>query len=323
MPAQGRWVSALSGLGAKSRRGHRGRVPRGRPPAAHRFRFSYSLVYMSTHIITDSTCDLPPELIQRYGIEVIPIGLTMDRHAYQDGVDLSASDFYRQLPSLRYIPTTASPSLSVIEAAYQRARGQDIAAIFLAASFSSLYLTAQSAAREFAAAQGTAVAVIDSGQLSLGLGWQVLAAAEAAAAGQPLVGVLAAVAATRRRLKVYALLDALEYVRHGGRVSAFTAALGGLLRIKVDVELMAGEVKPVFKMRTRHQAIDKLAELARGLGPLERLAILHAHRLEEAQHLAEQLSSCAPQPPLLIEVCGAVATHVGPGALGVAAVTSA
>jgi DegV family protein with EDD domain len=281
---------------------------------------------MPTHIITDSTCDLPPEIIQRYGIHVIPIGLTLDRRTYLDGVDLSASDFYRQLPSLRQIPSTAAPSHSVIEAAYRRAAGQDIAAIFLAASFSSLYHTAQSAAREFTAAHGrqsVQIAVVDSGQLSLGLGWQVLAAAEAAAAGQPLAGVLTAVAATRRRLKVYALLDTLEYVRHGGRVSAFAAALSGLLCIKVDVELTAGEVRPVFKMRTRHQAIDKLVDLTQGLGPLKRLAILHAHRLEDAQWLAEQLSACAPQPPLLIEVCGTVATHVGPNALGVAAVTAA
>jgi DegV family protein with EDD domain len=278
---------------------------------------------MPTQIITDSTCDLPPELIQRYGIQVIPIGLTLDQRTYQDGVDLSASEFYRQLPSLRQVPTTAAPPLGVIEAAYRRAGGQEVAAVFLAASFSSLYLTAQNMAREFSATQGTPIAVIDSGQLSLGLGWQVLAAAEAAAAGQPLAGVLAAVSATRRRLKVYALLDTLEYVRKGGRVSAFAAALGGLLRIKVDVELTAGEVKPVYKMRTRHQAIDKLAELAQRLGPLERLAILHAHRLTDAQHLAEQLAPCTPQPPLLIEVSGTVATHVGPNALGLAAVTVA
>jgi DegV family protein with EDD domain len=281
---------------------------------------------MTTRIITDSTCDLPLELIRRYDIHVIPIGLTLDHHAYQDGIDLSAGDFYRQLPSLRHIPATAAPSTRAIEAAYERAAGHDIAAIFLAASFSSLYHTAQSVARELSAAQSRPspqIAVIDSGQISLGLGWQVLAAAKAAAAGQSLAGVLAAVTATQQRLKVYALLDTLEYVRHGGRVSAFTAALGGLLRIKVDVELIAGQVKPVFKMRTRRQAIQKLAELALGLGPLERLAILHAHRLEDAQHLVEQLAQCAAQPPLLVEVCGAVATHVGPNALGFAAVTTA
>ena len=280
---------------------------------------------MPTRIITDSTCDLPAELIQRYSIHVIPIGLNLDHRAYQDGVDLSPGDFYRQLPSLQKIPTTAAPAASVIQAAYQRARAadDDIVAIFVAASFSSLYQTAQHLARELSGAQGRQIVVVDSGQLSLGLGWQVLAAAEAAAAGGSPDGVLAAVAATRQRLKLYALLDTLEYVRQGGRVGAFTAAVGGLLRIKVDVELTAGEVKPVFKTRTRRKAAEKLAELTAALGPLERLAILHAHCLEDAQRLAGKLASQAPQPPLLVEVCGAVATHVGPNALGVAAVAVA
>jgi DegV family protein with EDD domain len=280
---------------------------------------------MSTRIITDSTCDLPADLIQRHGIYVIPVGLNLDHRAYQDGVDLSPGDFYRQLPRLQKIPTTAAPSASVIEAAYRRARagGDDIVAIFVAASFSSLYQVAQRAARELSGVPGRQIVVVDSGQLSLGLGWQVLAAAEAAAVGQSPDGVLAAVVATRRRLKLYALLDTLEYVRQGGRVSAFTAAVGDLLRIKVDVELTAGQVKPVYKMRTRRKAVEKLAELTQGLGPLERLAILHAHCLEDAQRLADKLAPQAPQPPLLVEVSGAVATHVGPNALGVAAVTAA
>ncbi len=280
---------------------------------------------MSTRIITDSTCDLPAKLIQRYGIHVIPIGLNLDHRAYQDGVDLSPSDFYRQLPRLQKIPTTAAPSASAIEAAYQRARAadDDIVAIFLAASLSSLYQTAQHAAHELSRARGRRIVVVDSGQLSLGLGWQVLAAAEAAAAGQSTEGVLAAVAATRQRLKLYALLDTLEYVRQGGRVSAFTAAVGDLLRIKVDVELTDGQVKPVFKMRTRRTAVEKLAELTQALGPLERLAILHAHCPEDAQRLADRLAPQAAQPPLLIEVSGAVAAHVGPNALGVAAVVAA
>ncbi len=280
---------------------------------------------MSTRIITDSTCDLPAELITRYGIHVIPIGLNLDHRAYQDGVDLSPSDFYRRLPRLQKIPTTAAPSASAIEAAYQhgRAADDDIVAIFLAASLSSLYQTAHHAALKLSGARGRRIVVVDSGQLSLGLGWQVLAAAEAAAAGQSTEGVLAAVAATRQRLKLYALLDMLEYVRQGGRVSAFTAAVGGLLRIKVDVELTDGQVKPVFKMRTRRKAVEKLAELTQALGPLERLAILHAHCPEDARRLADRVAPQAPQPPLLVEVSGAVATHVGPNALGVAAVAVA
>jgi DegV family protein with EDD domain len=275
---------------------------------------------MPVRVITDSTCDLPPALVERYGLHVIPIFVTLDGECYRDGVELSSGEFYDRLPALKDFPTTAAPSASAIEEAYQRHPGDDLVAIFLTSKFSNLYHSAWLAAREPGLAQGRRIAVIDSGQLSLGLGWQVLAAAEAAAAGQPLPQVLTAVEAVQQRLKVYALLDTLEYVRHGGRVSAFAAALGGLLRIKVDVELVDGDVLPIYKLRTRRLAIEKLAEMALALGPLERLAVLHADRLADAQALAERLAPCAQQPPLIVEACGVVATHVGPNALGVAAV---
>ncbi len=166
------------------------------------------------------------------------------------------------------------------------------------------------------------MAVIDSGQLSLGLGWQVLAAAEAAAAGHSWDDTLAAVQSVQRRVRVYAMLDTLEYVQHGGRVSALAAGLGDLLHIRVTVELAQGEVKPLFKSRTRRQAMARLVDLTQALGPLERLAVLHARRPADAQLLAEELASCASQPPLIIEVSGVVVAHVGPEALGIAAVTA-
>jgi DegV family protein with EDD domain len=273
-------------------------------------------------ILTDSSCDLPSDLVDRYGLQVIPIMATLDGQSYQDGVDLSRDEFYRRLPGLKNLPTTAAPSLSVIEAIYRQFDGEDLLGIFLASKFSSLYGLAQQAGRAPGAAPKRQVAVVDSGQLSLGLGWQVLAAAEAAAAGQSWAGTLASVQSVQRRVRVYALLDTLEYVRHGGRVSALAATLGDLLHIKVTVELANGEVRPLFKSRTRRQAMDKLVELTQALGPLERLAILHAHRPLDAQRLAEQLALCASQPPILVEASGVVVAHVGPNALGVAAVTA-
>ncbi len=275
------------------------------------------------HIITDSTCDLPPALIARYDLRLVPIFITLDGVPYRDGVDLSTEVFYQRLPDLRTIPTTAAPAAPALEAIFRQFPGEDLVCLFLTRKFSSLYEAARQLAADPQMAQGRKIAVVETGQLSLGIGWQVLAAAEAAAAGKPLAEVLAAVAGVQQRLKVYALLDTLDYVRHGGRVSAFAAAVGNLLQIKVDVELVDGEVKPVFKLRTRRQAIDKLVALTQALGPLERLAILHAHRLEEAQALAERLAACAAPPPLMVEVSGVVTAHVGPNALGVAVVKAA
>jgi DegV family protein with EDD domain len=270
-------------------------------------------------VVTDSTCDLPPQWVARYGIRVVPALVTLDGRAYRDGLELSRADFYRRLPALRPLPTTAAPSAGDFAAAYHRCGDNDIVVVALAAALSGIF----NAARLGAEGWGERVTLIDSGNLSMGLGWQVLAAAEAAVAGAGAAQVVRAVQSTQQRLTLLAALDTVEYLRRGGRASALTALLGELLQIKPLLEVRAGQVIPLGRLRTRSKARAGLAERIEALGPLQRVAVLHAAAEAEARELAERLAALSQEPPIVVEATTVIGTHVGPGALGVAAISKA
>jgi DegV family protein with EDD domain len=273
---------------------------------------------LAFHIVTDSTCDLPAEIVNRYSLSVVPAVLNLDGKSYRDGIDISRSDFYQRLPQLKELPTTSVPAAGEFEALYRRHGDSEIISIHLASQLSGMLNTARLGAE----ASGARVTVIDSGQVSMGLGWQVLAAAEAASNGKTLAETLAAIESARGRIKLFALLDTLEFLRRGGRASAVTATLGKLLQIKPVLELAEGQVIPLEKPRTWNRGVEKLMDLAKDLGSLERLAVLHADCLAEAQALAQRLTPHTAHPPIVVEVTTVIGTHVGPGALGIAAVTA-
>ncbi len=170
---------------------------------------------MKLGIVTDSTCDLPKYLIEQHELEVIPSILVIDGNEYADGINLTREDFYKRLPSLQTQPTTAAPSIGDFSTRYESllTRGCDhILSIHAASALTSILNIAKQASKEF----GDRVTCADSMSLSLGLGFQVLGAAEAAELG--LQAALDAIQSTRARLKVYASLDTLENLRRSGRV---------------------------------------------------------------------------------------------------------
>ncbi len=274
---------------------------------------------MPVHIVTDSTCDLPPDLVARYGIQVVPAVVNIGERSFRDGLDLSRTDFYRQLPSLNPLPTTAAPSAGAFTEAYQRCGAGDIVAITLASKLSAMY----NAARLGAEALPGRVTLIDSAQVSMGLGWQVLAAAEAAAAGRALSDVVAAVQSVQQRVALVAALDTIEYLRRGGRASALSALVGQVLQIKLLLEVRDGQVVPIERLRTAPRARQGVLDRIRALGPLQRAAVLHVAAPEVAQSLAEQVAPLTAEPPVIVEATSVIGTHAGPGAVGVAAVQAA
>jgi DegV family protein with EDD domain len=276
---------------------------------------------MKIGIVTDSTCDLPQYFIEQHELEVIPSILVLDGKEYADGVGLSREDFYRQLPSLRTPPTTAAPSMGEFSSRYDsllRRGVEHILSIHPAGQLTSIINIARQAAKDFAGK----ITCIDSTSLSLGLGFQVLAAAEAAELG--LQAALEAVESTRRRLHVYAALDTLENLRRSGRVPAAVTILGGMLNIKPMIELINGEVKPLAAVRTTKQANDKMLSSLLQFGPLERLAVLHtgaeARAREFLNGLMQKASQSVPRDILMVNVTTVIGTHVGPNGLGFAAI---
>ena len=278
---------------------------------------------MRIGLVSDSPCDLPADLVERYNIEIVPAILILEGQSYLDGVDITRAAFYQRLPALRSAPTTAAPSPAVFAGHYQKllnAGCDHVIAIFTAEKLTSMSNIARSAATEFPGQ----VSVLESGSLSLGIGYQVLAAAEAIQKGLQLQEVLAAIQSTRERLRIYAALDTIEYVRRSGRVPHAVAALGGLLSIKPVVELREGTVRALGAPRTTRQATEKLHNLLIELGPLERLSILHTNAEHRAAEFLERLNAAPgaalPADIRLINVTTVIGTHVGPNGLGLALV---
>lgn len=283
---------------------------------------SYATLYlMKLGIVTDSTADLPAYLIEEHEIQVVPTILVLEGKEYSDGIGISREDFYKRLPSLQTPPTTAAPSIGDFLKSYQSlfASGCDhILSIHAAAQLTTIINVAQQAAQEFP----NKVTVVDSGSLSMGLGFQVIAAAESNDLG--LRSALAAVESARRRLQVKAALDTMEYLRRSGRVPSAVAALGGLLSIKPMIELRDGEVKAIGAVRTTKQADERILNFALSLGDMERLAVLHTNAEDRAKHLLNGLMEHAhrsvPRDILFVNVTAVIGTHLGPNGLGFAAV---
>jgi DegV family protein with EDD domain len=281
---------------------------------------------MNIKIVTDSTCDLPGEVAKSHDISVVPCYINLKERSYQDGVEMSRQEFYEGLPACDPLPTTSAPSSESFSAVYHRLALQGaraIISIHVSSTWSSVVNVATLAAREI---KEIPVAVIDSGQVTLGLGHLALAAARAAEAGRSLAEISDLVAGMMPRVWVYAALDTLEYLRRGGRVSRLMSSLGSLLQIKPVLRIHNGVIE-IEKMRTFGKAVQRVVDRVRELGPLEQLSLVHTHTIEKLEGLRHQAQSLFPigtqgNTSLVGEVTPAIGVHAGPGAVGLVGVTA-
>jgi DegV family protein with EDD domain len=268
-------------------------------------------------VLTDSTADIPPERARELDISVVPALLTLDGETYRDdGKDITRHDFYQRLGHLRHPPTTAAPSIAAFEDAYQQLlkRGfQSVLSIHLPRTLSAMIDVAAQAAKAFAGK----VHVFDSGQVSLGTGFQVMEAARLALRGASLDAVLQAARRTRERVRLIAMIDTLEFLHRSGRIGWLSANLGAWLQVRILLEVLNGAVKRLGSVRTRGKAIAQLEAMARSWGKLQTLAVAHSANAQGAHQLAQRLGDLAPTPPLIVEVTTVIGAHIGPGALGI------
>lgn len=274
---------------------------------------------MQIAIVTDSTSDIPPDVADEYHIQLVPAILNIGGKTLEDGPGISRREFYERLPGMQPLPTTSSPSVGSILTLYQETfrQGADrIVSLHPPAALSGIYNAARLAAQPF----GDRVRVLDGGSVTLGLGFQAMAASEVAQDGASLEETVAHVEDVRRRTNLTAMLDTLEYVRRSGRVSWAKAALGALLNIKPFIGVRDGVVLRLGETRTRMKGVQRLRELLYELGPLDRLAILHTNIEDEARQFLSSLVMKIPTSPLIINVTTVIGTHVGPNGLGFVAV---
>lgn len=277
---------------------------------------------MTIRVAADSTCDLPAELAQEYGIAIVPCYVTIGTQSFLDGVDLTRQEFYARLPHYSPFPQTAVPSVDVFVQTYERlvAEGAtEIIAIHLSSTLSAVFSVAQVAAQEITRAR---VTVFDSRQLSLGAGWQAIRAAQMARAGATVPQILLALREQITCTHACAVIDSLEYLRRGGRVSWLVASLGTALQIKPLFRVYDGRVM-LEKTRTRKSALERLMQLLQTFGTLRQLAIVYTDCPERADELRQLLLQRLPNVTIerCIQVTPIIGAHLGPGTVGVVCVT--
>lgn len=276
---------------------------------------------MTVRIVTDSTCDLPAETIARYGIHVIPLYINVGNQGYLDGIDITRKEFYTRLPYFSTHPTTAVPSTERFVAAYHAMADEgagDVLSIHISTVLSGIVDVASVAARE---ARSTHVTIFDSRQLSLGTGFLVETAAKMAAAGGSVDEILHALNDQVQRIRVFAALDTLEFLKRSGRMNRYMAGLATLLQIKPIMTMRDG--KPGSeRVRTRDRALKRVVEMLAEAGPLERVAMVHTHASPESLgELHSMAAHLLPQGPILtVDITPVIGAHIGPGAVGFAIV---
>ncbi len=276
---------------------------------------------MAVYIVTDSTCDIPRDLIDQYGITVVPLSIAFGDESFRDGIDLPADDFYARLQSTKALPTTSQPPPALFQHAYEHliTRGE-VVSIHLSHKFSGTIETARTVAAELAPDK---ITVVDSGVVSMALGLCVIAAAKKAQAGGTRAECAAAAESVGRRIKLLVAFESLEYLRRGGRIGRASAFVGGLLKLKPVLTVKDGEAHPVARVRSRQKALDELLTLAITSDRIDDIVVLHTTTPEEAESLAARLRQSCPGVPLLVGRFGPVlGVHGGPGMLGLAVVES-
>jgi DegV family protein with EDD domain len=277
---------------------------------------------MPIRIVTDTNCDLPAEVLQAHNIVAVPFYINVGADSYLDTVDMSHATFYEGLPNFAVQPTTSVPGPGTYVQVYERLAREgasEILSLHMAGSLSAVANSARLAAEEF---ETIPVTVFDSGNLTLGTGLQVLAAARAVAEGRSMVEIVAQLEDMAARTYCFAVLDTLEFLRRSGRLSNFQWGLGSVLQIKPILK-MNGGVAEMERVRTSNGAHGRLMALVEELGPLETLAVVHTHAPEARRAaLRQRAAHLFPEgePMMEAEVTPVIGAHIGPQALGFVAV---
>lgn len=271
-------------------------------------------------LITDSTCDIPQDWRERYDIGVVPLSIIFGTQEYKDGVDLTAEQFYELLPNSAHFPTTSQPSPNDFLSAYQAAAAKGYQKILVITISSAMSGTINSA-REAAAVSPISVRVMDGKNNSMGLGWQVIAAARTREAGGDFAAMMKTAEQVRDRISYYITLDTMEYLSKGGRIGSATKFLESIIKIKplISVNPKTGSVAASIPARSRRNAIDGIyREFFNHIdlnAPMH-ITVLHNSALDEAKEIAERVKRDYPAAEVFISITSPIlGVHTGPRAL--------
>jgi DegV family protein with EDD domain len=273
-------------------------------------------------IITDSTCEVPVDLMAHPAVTVVPLSVVFGQTSLRDGVDITREQFWERLPKADPLPTTSQATPGDFLDLFQRYTdaGDEVITIVISGKLSGTYNSAIQALDNF---PGRPIEIVDSLSTSVGLGLVVQEAVTMADAGATQPEIVAHLTEMRKAVHVIFVVDTLEYLQRGGRIGKAQAFVGTLLKFKPLLGLVDGEVVPLTRVRSKGKALDTmlqmLLEQVPARGPQVRVGVTQACVPEEAQQVARRLADGFASPPVFISELGPVlGTHVGPGTIGAA-----
>jgi DegV family protein with EDD domain len=270
-------------------------------------------------IISDSTCNLSPEVVAQYDIHVAPIAIQFGEETYEEGIDIDPETFYNKIDELGIIPTTSQPSPARFAQLYQQfaKEGRDILVLTVTEKHSGTYASATMAQ---SLAPEADVAVFDSAAISLGTGLMIIEAARAAADGLSRDKILEKLTRIRENFELFLTPATLKYLQMSGRVGRLQGALASLLNVKPIIALKEGALEAMENVRTRSAALDRLVEkMVESFGdtPIT-LAVVHARAADEAQALFEKAKDKLNiKEHMIDDLSISLAVHGGPGVLAI------
>ena len=276
---------------------------------------------MSVAVVTDSTAYLPADVVEKFGIEVVPLYVVLAGRSGREGREIGPREVAQALAVRGQHVSTSRPSPGDFVAAYRRcleAGAERLVSVHLSGELSGTWDAARVAAQQVGE---HIVTVVDSRSTGMGTGFPVLAAARAAAAGADAEAVAALARSVAEATRTLFVVDTLEHLRRGGRIGAAAAVLGSALAVKPVLQVVGGRVVPREKVRTSARAINRLVQLAVETAGEQDVwvAVHHLAAAERAERLADELRGRLPNMRELYvsEIGAAIGAHVGPGAVGI------
>ena len=272
-------------------------------------------------IVTDSSPNIPAEIIQANNIHVVPLTVIWGEENFYDGVDITPEEFYKRLDTAKVMPSTSQPSVADFEVLFRKLHleGYDILAVLISEDLSGTISSATQAKKLLPDAN---IEIVNSKTLVMSLGFQVLAAARAANQGATLEECKRLAEDGKDRCGVIFVLDTLEFLHRGGRIGTAKRFMGTLLNVKPVLAVENGVIVPLDSVRTQKKAlatiIDLIEEKTKGKNNI-RLATLHANCPELAQTVLDEAAERIPNVETVFsELSPVIGTHTGPGAVGLA-----
>jgi len=279
---------------------------------------------MAIKVVTDSTSDLPADVAKSLGIEVVPLNVHFGSDVYKDRVNLMPDTFYDKLINGDVLPTTSQPSVGEFIDVYERL-GSDadgIVSVHVSEKLSGTMNSARLASQQ--ANADCPIEVVDTFQVSMGVGICAMEAAEVANSGGDMNQVILAARNAVTRSQCFFMLETLEFLQKGGRIGKAQALIGNLLKIRPMLILQEGEVHPLGRERTRRKGIAKLVDTVEELAPISGLAVMYSTGPDEAQTLAQNVSKfmIEGREPMMLQIGPVIGTYAGPDTLGIALISA-